>query len=172
MISTLIATTVLDTPLGPMIAGVMDNRCCLLEFNDPDRLSAQTAALQRVFGCPVAPVEQPLHRHLREQLEAYFSGRRRDFSLPLLVQGSEFQQKVWQALLEIPYGERRAYAEIALQIGAPAAARAVGTANGRNRLAILIPCHRVVNTGGALGGYGGGLWRKQWLLDLEKRYNT
>lgn len=168
----MINTTSLDTPLGLMIAGVMDDRCCLLEFNDPDRLPAQMSALQRAFGCPVVPDEQPLHRRLQEQLEAYFTGRRRTFSLPLLVQGSEFQEKVWQALLEIPYGERRAYAEIARQIGAPAAARAVGTANGRNRLAILIPCHRVVNTGGALGGYGGGLWRKQWLLDLEKRYNT
>jgi AraC family transcriptional regulator of adaptative response/methylated-DNA-[protein]-cysteine methyltransferase len=155
-----------------MTAGVLDDHLCLLEFNDPHRLPAQTAALQRVYACPVVPGEHLLHLRLQEQLEGYFAGTRRGFSLPLLVQGSAFQQQVWQALLEIPYGERRTYAELARQIGAPSAARAVGTANGRNRLAILIPCHRVVNKGGALGGYGGGLWRKQQLLDLERQYNT
>lgn len=168
----MITTALLETPLNTMIAGVMDDHLCLLEFNDPDRLPAQTAALQRVYACPVSPGQHPLHLRLQEQLNGYFAGTRWAFSLPLLVHGTAFQQQVWQALQEIPYGERRAYAEIARQIGTPGAARAVGTANGRNRLAILVPCHRVVNTGGALGGYGGGLWRKQWLLDLEKRYNT
>ena len=103
-----------------------------------------------------------------KQLEAYFAGTRRDFDLPLDPGGTEFQRRVWAALTEIPYGETRSYGEIAAAIGAPGAARAVGLANGRNPLSIVVQCHRVVGSTGALTGYGGGMERKRMLLDLER----
>ena len=166
----MIYTTIIQSPLGPLVAGVIANEICLLEFDDPHLLDTQRLMLERLFNCPVLPGEQPLHHVLRTQLDQYFSGERQELSLPLVNPGSDFQQRVWGSLLQIPYGSTRSYEEIACQIGAPRAVRAVGTANGRNRLAILIPCHRVVNKDGKLGGYGGGLWRKQWLLELEQRF--
>lgn len=104
-----------------------------------------------------------------DQLEAYFAGELTDFDLPLDLGGSEFQRRVWKALLTIPYGETRAYGDIANQIGADGAARAVGMANGRNPVAIIVPCHRVIGAAGSLTGYGGGLDRKRTLLEMEKR---
>jgi methylated-DNA-[protein]-cysteine S-methyltransferase len=103
-----------------------------------------------------------------DQLEAYFAGERSEFDLDLKLAGSEFQRRVWRALLTIPYGETRSYGQIAEQIGAPGAARAVGLANGRNPIAIVVPCHRVIGASGSLTGYGGGLDRKRWLLDMER----
>jgi methylated-DNA-[protein]-cysteine S-methyltransferase len=101
------------------------------------------------------------------QLRAYFAGELRDFDLPLAPRGTDFQRRVWSALREIPYGQTIAYAELAAAVGRPRAARAVGAANGRNPIAVVIPCHRVIGSGGALTGYGGGLARKRLLLDLE-----
>jgi methylated-DNA-[protein]-cysteine S-methyltransferase len=103
-----------------------------------------------------------------DQLEAYFAGERSDFDLDLYLAGSEFQRRVWRALLTIPYGETRSYGQIAEQIGASGAARAVGLANGRNPIAIVVPCHRVIGASGSLTGYGGGLNRKRWLLYMER----
>ncbi|TVS85192.1 methylated-DNA--[protein]-cysteine S-methyltransferase [Mycobacterium helveticum] len=103
------------------------------------------------------------------QLEAYFAGELVDFDLDLDLRGTEFQRRVWKALLTIPYAETRSYGQIAEQIGAPGSARAVGLANGRNPIAIVVPCHRVIGAGGNLTGYGGGLERKRILLELEKR---
>ncbi|SPM35636.1 O6-methylguanine-DNA--protein-cysteine methyltransferase [Mycobacterium rhizamassiliense] len=104
-----------------------------------------------------------------EQLRAYFAGELTAFDLDLDLQGTEFQRRVWRALLTIPYGETRSYGEIAAQIGAPGAARAVGLANGHNPIAIIVPCHRVIGANGSLTGFGGGLGRKRTLLDLEKQ---
>ena len=104
-----------------------------------------------------------------DQLDAYFAGELTDFDLELDLRGTDFQQRVWKALLTVPYGETRSYGEIAEQIGAPGSARAVGLANGRNPIAIIVPCHRVIGANGSLTGYGGGLERKQALLELEKR---
>jgi methylated-DNA-[protein]-cysteine S-methyltransferase len=103
-----------------------------------------------------------------DQLNAYFAGELTDFNIELDMRGTEFQQRVWKALLTIPYGQTRSYGEIAEQIGAPGAARAVGLANGRNPIAIIVPCHRVIGASGSLTGYGGGLDRKKTLLELEK----
>jgi methylated-DNA-[protein]-cysteine S-methyltransferase len=108
-------------------------------------------------------------REAAGQLRAYFAGELREFDLPLAPPGTEFQRGVWAALREIPYGQTISYAELAAAVGRPRAARAVGAANGRNPLAVVIPCHRVIGTGGALTGYGGGLARKRLLLDLERR---
>ncbi|MDO4573105.1 MAG: methylated-DNA--[protein]-cysteine S-methyltransferase [Clostridia bacterium] len=145
-------------------------------FNSPVgplRLREIGGELVRLEFCAAAP-EKPragsaLLREARTQLEEYFDGRRLEFDLPLAPQGSEFQRRVWRALLDIPYGQTRSYADIARQIGQPRAARAVGMANHRNPLPILIPCHRVVGQDGALTGYAGGLAVKEALLRLERR---
>ena len=105
---------------------------------------------------------------MREQLAGYFAGTVKQFSVPLVAPGTPFEETVWQALLRIPYGQTRSYIEIARELGSREGQRAVGRANGLNRIAIVIPCHRVVNHRGGLGGYGGGLWRKERLLDLER----
>jgi AraC family transcriptional regulator of adaptative response/methylated-DNA-[protein]-cysteine methyltransferase len=131
-------------------------------------LETQLAVLRRRLGRPAVPGE---HRHLallRRELAEYFAGARREFSVPHFAPGSPFEERVWTALRGIPFGETRSYAGLAREIGQPKAARSVGQANGRNRIAILIPCHRVVNDDGRPGGYGGGVWRKRRLLDLEK----
>jgi methylated-DNA-[protein]-cysteine S-methyltransferase len=113
------------------------------------------------------PDQDPLLDRAEAQLREYFAGRRQAFDLPIDAGGTEFQRRVWTAVCGIPFGETRTYAEIARAVGSPRAVRAVGAANGSNPVPILIPCHRVVATGGGLGGYGGGLARKRWLLDLE-----
>jgi methylated-DNA-[protein]-cysteine S-methyltransferase len=107
----------------------------------------------------------------RKQLEEYFAGERIEFDLDLAPSGTQFQQRVWEALNTIPYGEVRSYGQIADQIGNPTAARAVGLANGRNPIAVVVPCHRVIGASGSLTGYGGGLERKRYLLDLEESRN-
>lgn len=104
----------------------------------------------------------------RQQLSEYFAGERKEFDLDLAPEGTPFQRKVWEALLTIPYGEVRSYGEVAGQIGKPGAARAVGLANGKNPIAVIVPCHRVIGASGSLTGYGGGLERKRTLLDLEE----
>ena len=103
-----------------------------------------------------------------KQLDEYFAGRRKEFSLRLTPEGTGFQQRVWQELLNIPFGETVSYGDVARAIGSPKAVRAVGGANGRNKIAVIIPCHRVIGSSGTLTGYGGGLWRKEWLLDHER----
>jgi AraC family transcriptional regulator of adaptative response/methylated-DNA-[protein]-cysteine methyltransferase len=162
-----VRVTWMDTPLGPMIAGATDAGLCLLEFTDRRMLETQLAALRRRFGAALVPAG---HLHLdatRRELGEYFAGARRVFTVPLDLRGTPFEERVWRALVEIPFGETRAYEAIAREVGSPAAVRAVGRANGMNRIAIVVPCHRVVNKSGALGGYGGGLWRKRRLLHLE-----
>lgn len=156
------------SPLGPLVTGATDDEVCLLEFADPARLNAQVASLRRRLRAPVVPGSHALLERLREELEGYFAGKLRRFTVPLTYPGTPFQERVWKQLLAIPYGETRSYSDVAAAVGKPDAIRAVGTANGRNPIAIVIPCHRVVNKGGGLGGYGGGLRRKQYLLDLER----
>lgn len=157
----------LEGPMGPMVAGTTDRGVCLLEFSDRRMLAAQLEMVKRRLG-PVLSGDHPLLRHLRSELAEYFQRERREFTVPLVYPGTPFQMKVWDALRSIRYGETYSYEKLALTVGVPGAQRAVGHANGLNRLAIVIPCHRVVNKDGELGGYGGGLWRKQALLDLER----
>lgn len=162
----------LDSPLGPLVAGAVDDGLCLLEFTDRRALEAQIKTLRRRFERPAALGEHELLTELESQLRDYWAGERRDFDVPLVYPGTPFEESVWRLLLEIPYGQRRSYEDLALELGRPGAQRAVGRANGCNRISILIPCHRVVNKDGRLCGYGGGLWRKQWLLDLESGTRT
>jgi AraC family transcriptional regulator of adaptative response/methylated-DNA-[protein]-cysteine methyltransferase len=158
----------IESPVGPLVAGATEEGLCLLEFTDRRMLEAQLMTVQKRLGRPLVPGTNDHLMQLRSELDGYFAGSLREFTVPLVYPGTEFQIRVWEALREIPYGETRSYEELAASIGRPGAQRAVGHANGLNRMAIVIPCHRVVNKGGGLGGYGGGLWRKQVLLDLER----
>ncbi len=149
----------IDSPIGPLtLAGrgsVLTNLRMVDQTYEPSR--ADWSLDPGAFAEAV------------DQLDAYFAGERTDFDLELDLGGTEFQQRVWKALLTIPYGETRSYGEIAMQIGAAGSARAVGLANGHNPIAIIVPCHRVIGASGSLTGYGGGLNRKRSLLDLEKQ---
>ena len=158
----------IESPLGPLVAGATAQGVCLLEFTDRHRLPAQMDTLRRRFDRAPVPGDSRHFDRLREELTAYFSGRLRQFSLPLVAPGTPFQERVWAELQRIPSGETLSYEELARRLGMPRAQRAVGHANGMNRIAILIPCHRVVNKNGKLGGYGGLLWRKDALLHLER----
>lgn len=158
----------IESPLGPLVAGATPEGICLLEFTDRRMLEAQFQTLRRLLQGAAVPGRNAHHEQVGRELEAYFRGDLRRFTVPLVFPGSPFQRRVWEELLRIPYGETRTYEEVALAVGAPGACRAVGTANGRNRIAILIPCHRVLNKDGRLGGYGGGLWRKRRLLEWER----
>jgi len=158
-----------DTPLGPMFAGATQHGLCLLEFTDRRMLESEIADLQRRCKTTMSYGQNAHTRQAREELAEYFRGRRRDFDVALDTPGTDFQQQVWQSLRGIPVGQTASYAEQAGLIGRPSAVRAVARANGANRVAIVIPCHRVIGRDGALVGYGGGLERKRWLLDHEER---
>ena len=125
-------------------------------------------ALRRRFGCAIVPGQHPSLERLRAELNEYFQGKRHEFTLPLASRGTPFQDKVWQELRRIRYGQTISYDELARRVGQPTAQRAVARANGMNCVAILIPCHRVIGKDGTLTGYGGGLWRKRLLLELER----
>jgi AraC family transcriptional regulator of adaptative response/methylated-DNA-[protein]-cysteine methyltransferase len=157
----------IESPLGPLVAAANDDGICLIEFTGPKRLAAQLASLRRRFRAATASGRNAHIDRLEKQLTEYFAGRRRRFDLPLVTNGTPFQRRVWRALVRIPYGETRTYGDLAQRLGVPFAHRAVGHANGANPLSIVVPCHRLVGANGALTGYGGGIWRKRKLLDLE-----
>lgn len=163
-----ILTAWIESPMGPLVAAATEKGICLLEFSDRRMLDAHFTTLRKHFKSPVVPGENKHIILLRRELKKYFDGSLSKFTVPLIYPGSEFQQKVWKQLLKIPFGKTLSYEDMAVRIGSPKAQRAVGHANGLNRIAIIIPCHRVVNKNGELGGYGGGLWRKQRLLELER----
>jgi AraC family transcriptional regulator of adaptative response/methylated-DNA-[protein]-cysteine methyltransferase len=162
-----VAMTRILTPLGPMLAGATEDGLCLLEFTDRRMLETQ---LKRLYGYLKAPTFPGSNSHLEQidrELAEYFAGTRREFSVPLVTPGTDFQKSVWNELARIPYGITRSYDDIAKNLGKAGAQRAVGKANGDNRIAIVIPCHRVIRSDGTLSGYGGGVWRKKKLLELE-----
>jgi AraC family transcriptional regulator, regulatory protein of adaptative response / methylated-DNA-[protein]-cysteine methyltransferase len=163
-----ILVTWIESPIGPLIAGATDDRLVLLEFTERRMLDKQFATVRKYFKQPVVPGTNHVLTLVRSELGRYFSGQLKRFTVPLDLPGSEFQQKVWHELLKIPHGKTVSYEALARKVGVPRGQRAVGHANGLNRIAIIIPCHRVINKNGELGGYGGGLWRKQALLDLER----
>jgi len=165
----LVHLSTLATPLGPVLLGTGDRGVCLLEFTDRPMLETQLGRLARRLDCAFVPGATDVGRQLEGELAAYFAGELRSFDTPLETAGTDFQERVWQELRSIPYGETRSYAEQARRIGAPTAVRAVARANGDNRIAVVIPCHRVIGADGKLVGYGGGLWRKRYLLALEQR---
>jgi AraC family transcriptional regulator of adaptative response/methylated-DNA-[protein]-cysteine methyltransferase len=157
----------LPTPLGPVLAGAVDDGICLLEFTDRPMLPTQLAVLRHRLGHGVVAGSHPHLDRLAEQLGEWFAGARTTFDLPLVTPGTPFQERVWAVLRSLPPGATISYEELAARAGRPGAQRAAGTANGANRLAILVPCHRVVRKSGEIGNYGGGRWRKEWLLRHE-----
>jgi methylated-DNA-[protein]-cysteine S-methyltransferase len=161
--STGLVCRTIDSPIGPLFLagdGTTLHRLWMVDQRHAPTLHADLSHDAHAFGEAV------------DQLDAYFAGQRTEFDLPLHLAGTAFQRRVWDALRTIPYGQTRTYGEIAAAAGQPGAARAVGLANGRNPIAVVVPCHRVIGAGGRLVGYGGGLDRKRALLDLERRHAT
>jgi AraC family transcriptional regulator of adaptative response/methylated-DNA-[protein]-cysteine methyltransferase len=165
----IIHTISIETPLGIMFAGATDQGLCMLEYADSAaRQEKEINAICKFLSASVEEGESKYFEILSIQLSEYFDGKRKEFDIPLVLAGTAFQQQVWKELQKIPYGSTRSYKEQSMALNNLGAIRAVGTANGANRIAIIIPCHRVIGENGKLAGYGGGLWRKKWLLDLEK----
>lgn len=157
----------LTTPLGPMLAVAAPSGLCLLEFADRPMLATQTRRVRAHFGGPIVDGAHSCLDQIERELRLYFSGELQHFSTPLVTPATPFQEAAWDQLKQIPYGQTMSYDEQARRMGKPGAQRAVGHANGHNRIAIVIPCHRVIRSDGKLCGYGGGLWRKRRLLELE-----
>lgn len=158
-----------ETPLGTMLACAADKGICLLEFADRDILDDEIKQLTKMFNAKIIKETNNLLDMLKKQLDEYFEGNRQEFTVPLFVKGTEFQESVWKVLQTIPYGSTYSYKQQAETIKKPKAVRAVANANGVNKISIIIPCHRVIGSDGSLTGYGGGLWRKKWLLDFESK---
>lgn len=161
----------LTTPLGPMFVCATEAGVCLLEFTDRKMLETEFADLQKRFNAPILSGKNTHTETAKTQISAYFSGDLKHFSINLDFAGTQFQQTVWHGLCDIPYGYTRSYSEQAAHINKPKAVRAVAAANGLNKISIIVPCHRVIGKDGALVGYGGGLARKRWLLEHEKKYS-
>jgi len=166
--SSCVHVSTLPSPVGLLISAATREGVCMLEFADRKALMSQAASLKRWFDQPIVPGMNARLEELHAELAEYFEKKREQFSVPLEIRGTPFQRQVWDRLLAIPFGETRSYRDIAIEIENPGAVRAVGRTNGLNRISIVIPCHRVVRDDGTLCGYGGGLWRKRWLLDHEQ----
>ena len=150
-----------------MLACANHEGVCLLEFTERENLEKQKTALQKSLKTEIVSGTNRVLRQLQKQIKEYFEGQRIEFDLPMVMTGTSFQKKVWKALQEIPFGKTMTYQSLTNQMGNPKAIRAVAGANGANKMAIIIPCHRVIGSDGSLTGYAGGIWRKQWLLDHE-----
>lgn len=167
----MISTCLIETPLEKMYACATEQGICLLEFVDKRTLEYELKLLNKYL---IAEIVQSTNKHLdllKIQLAEFFAGKRRQFSVPIHMVGTDFQRKVWSELSNIPYGCTRSYLQLAAAINNPKAVRAVARANGRNPLPIVIPCHRVIGSNGELVGYGSGIERKLWLLEFEKTNN-
>ncbi len=165
----IITITRFPTPLGPMFACATNDGICLLEYTDRRMLEFELRDIRkRLNGTILFGMNNHLE-NLQTQLDEYFEGKRKRFDVPLITPGTEFQQAVWKQLQKIPYSETVSYKQQAERMNNTKAVRAVANANGFNRISIVIPCHRVIGHDGSLTGYGGGLWRKKWLLDFEKK---
>ncbi|HEY1031031.1 MAG TPA: methylated-DNA--[protein]-cysteine S-methyltransferase [Flavipsychrobacter sp.] len=160
----------LDTPLGSMMAAATDEGICLFDFEYRRMLSTIQKRIQDALKMDYEEGEHPHFIALEAQVKEYFNGNRKVFDLPLHLIGTAFQKKVWCGLLDIKYGETRSYKKQSMFLGDVKAIRAVGTANGQNGIAIIVPCHRVIGENGSLIGYGGGLPKKKWLLEHEAKH--
>ncbi len=160
----------IETVIGTLIAVATAKGVCMLEFADTKLLDLELRQLAAAFRAPLVQGGNPHLDTLSEQLEQYFRGERRDFDIPFDLVGTEFQKQVWLSLQQIPYGCTATYGEQAARLGRPSSVRAVANANGKNKISIILPCHRVIGADGTLTGYGGGVWRKQKLLELERGF--
>ncbi len=158
----------IETPLGTMMAVASDKGICLLEYSDRKSLPTELKLIAKHYDSTIIVGEHAYFDLLEKELKAYFLGELKEFSVPLDYIGTDFQKTVWNQLLTIPYGSTRSYQQQAQMIDKPSAVRAVANANGLNKISILVPCHRVIGSDGKLTGYGGGIWRKQKLLELEQ----
>jgi AraC family transcriptional regulator of adaptative response/methylated-DNA-[protein]-cysteine methyltransferase len=164
-----LARTKIDTPIGSMIAVADDAALYLLEFENRVALRGELRHLERDFGT-IGLQSNAILEMLHARLDDYFAGKSAAFQIPTVQHGTAFEEAVWQALKQIPPGQTRSYGDIAKTIGQPEKSREVGQANGANKISLVVPCHRVIGADGSLMGYGGGLWRKRWLLEHERRY--
>ncbi|MCS4301906.1 bifunctional transcriptional activator/DNA repair enzyme AdaA [Chryseobacterium sp. BIGb0232] len=158
----------METILGTMVACADEHGICLLEFSDRKALPTELKNISKHFNANIVQGENPHFIMLEQELSEYFDGKRTEFTVPLSPVGTAFQKQVWEILQQIPYGGTRSYQEQAEILGNPKSVRAVANANGLNKISILVPCHRVIGSNGQLTGYGGGIWRKQKLLELEQ----
>lgn len=160
----------IETPLGSMIAVSCRHALHLLEFIDRKALPRELSKLQKSANCGIGFGRPDPTVQVAEELGRFFAGENAKFATPLALHGTDFEQQVWRELQQIPAGETRSYSQLAQDIGRPTAVRAVARANGTNQLALIVPCHRAIAADGALTGYGGGLWRKQRLIEIEQSY--
>lgn len=165
---TIILISRLTTPLGPMFVCATEKGVCLLEFIDRSTLEKELKELQKLLKAEIIAGENSHIKQAKKEIAEYFDGRRRSFDVALQTPGTEFQISVWDCLKRIPYGETSTYQQQAQKINRPKAVRATAAANGRNRISIILPCHRVIGKNGELTGYGGGLERKRWLIEHER----
>jgi len=161
----------ISTPLGPMLAGATSEGICLLEFVNRIQLGNEFIELQKLLNAAILPGRNKHLDQLENELSEYFEGKLKAFSVPLHTLGNEFSQVVWKTLQEIPYGKTISYKEQAELMNNPKAIRAIASTNGRNRLAIVIPCHRVIGSNGTMTGYAAGIEKKKWLLKFEREHS-
>ncbi len=164
-----ITISLISSPVGDLLAGINEKGLCYLGFTGEESIEKQRETLGKKFKTSFIKRKSTLFDTLKLQLDEYFEGKRRTFDIPLDFIGTDFQKNVWKTLLKIPYGKTNSYQEQAVSVGNQKAVRAVANANGANNIVIVIPCHRVIGKDGSLTGFGGGLWRKKILLDLEKK---
>jgi AraC family transcriptional regulator, regulatory protein of adaptative response / methylated-DNA-[protein]-cysteine methyltransferase len=158
----------ITTPLGTMLAGTTARGVCLLEFTNRIRLEKEFSDLQKMLNAVMLSGRNQYSDQLEKELNEYFAGKRKTFSVPLNMPGNEFSLSVWKTLLDIPYGKTCSYKEQAESMNNPKAIRAIAATNGRNRLAIIVPCHRVIGSDGSMTGYAAGVETKKWLLNFER----
>ena len=166
----ILATTVMKTPLGDMFCAATSNGICILSFFTQKNLEKQIQKVQKIFNAEVLPAHNKYFECLQKELNKYFEGELLDFKTPLQLVGTPFQQDVWKILMKVPYGETISYKEQASLLKKPNASRAVANANAQNMISIIIPCHRIIQSNGSLGGYAGGIDKKQELLKLENKH--
>jgi len=157
-----------QTEIGELVLGSFGGKLCLLSFGDKEARRAVDDRIRKKLDATIVARNDEILEKTRNQLDEYLKGNRTEFGIPLLMLGTDFQRKVWRGLMRVPYGATFTYGQVADDIGSPRAARAVGNANAANPISIIIPCHRIIGSGGHLVGYGGGLSLKKWLLRLEQ----
>lgn len=171
LIAIMISTGIIETPIGRMIAGSVKDGICLLEFTDRRMLNTEFKIISKYLKDEIKEGYSIHIENITRELGEYFEGVRKTFSVPFVFTGTDFQKSVWNELLRIPFGATRSYTRQAEALGGSSSVRAVANANGMNKIGIVVPCHRVIGENGRLTGYGGGLWRKKWLLDHEKKFS-
>ncbi len=159
-----------NTKIGQIVIGSFEDKICIVGFQTADKMNEAYKRIRKALSADFVEYEDNVIRLTKQQIEEYLVGSRKEFDIPLLMLGTDFQKKVWRQLLKVPYGQTRSYRDIAKGIGNKGAVRAVGSANGANSIAIIIPCHRIVKSDGSTGGYAGGVDIKKMLLEIERNH--